>query len=474
MARPNVGNILKASTQEIVEQSSFRFVDVFAGLGGFHYGLEAIGGECVFASEIEEELRELYCQNHGISNFHVHGDIANCKDLIPEHELLAAGFPCQPFSKSGKQMGFDDADRGGCIFHVLEILKSHRPQCFIFENVGNLSRHNQGKTWKTIKERLKGLGYCVRSTADPLALGESERHLSPHLYGYPQRRERFFAVGSLSYLPRNPFPIPTGIQPSLQDIIMHQGRKDGGLTRDELNDTKIGDQAMLAIELWNIFVSNLPHKQKSIQGSFPLWLEEYKATYPYATQSPYAKLIGDGQSEKEVRRELEKLPPYARERRATFPLWKIKFIDHNREWLAKHDDYIDPANVEAIRKLDYTYRKLEWNWKASTSPNIWAHTVQLRPSGIRISNPNYIPTIVSLNASQRPIYGRYKRHLTVKEISRAFGFPDEMMLPTGAAAATKALGNAVHADVVRLVATRLLSYSGVTTESRKRPGQQAA
>jgi len=452
----------------------FRFVDLFAGLGGFHYGLEALGGECVFASEIDEELRTLYCANHGMNAERVFGDIATCKEEIPDHDLLVAGFPCQPFSKSGKQLGFSDIERGGCIFHVLEILEKKKPNCFIFENVGNLSRHNNGKTWKTIKERLKELGYCVRSTADPLIIGESERHLSPHLYGYPQRRERFFAVGSLSYLPKDPFPVPTGIQPTLADIITHAEDREGGLSEEEIASTEINWQGRRAIELWNEFVRNLPDQQRSFKGSFPLWLEEYKADYPYATQTPYDKMKGEGLCEKEAKRLLVKLPPYARERKPIFPLWKIKYIDYNREWFRAHEAHIDPENVRQIRELDYTYRKLEWNWKGSQSPDIWEHTVQLRPSGIRVSNPSYVPTIVSLNSSQRPIYGRYKRHLTITEISKAFGFPDEMKLPSGSVAATKALGNAVHADVVRLVASRLLRYSGLQIMHTNEGAQEAA
>lgn len=455
-------------------ESKFSFVDLFAGLGGFHYGLAPIGGHCVFACEKDEALRHLYVLNHKMSEDKVLGDIAQCKDEIPYHDLLVAGFPCQPFSKSGKQMGFDDTERGGCIFHVLDVLEQKRPHSFIFENVGNLSRHNNGHTWKTIKQRLSSLGYFVRSTADPLCLRESERHLSPHLYGYPQRRERFFAVGSLSYLPKDPFPIPTGIQPSLRDIMLSKKDKRGGLTTDEISQTKINEQALRAIELWNEFISNLPDKQKSFAGSFPLWLEEYDADYPYATQTPYEYWRSIGLSEMEINRKFDSLPPYAREKEPMFPLWKIKFIDRNREWLEKHHDFIDPLNVSQIRTLDYTYRKLEWNWRESQSPNIWDHTIQIRPSGIRISNPNYVPSIVSLNNSQTPIYGQFKRHLTVREIARAFGFPDNIRLPSTSSAATRALGNAVHADVVRLVATRLMEYTKHSEKSIEASAQIAA
>lgn len=444
----------------------FRFVDLFAGLGGFHYGLSAIGGECVFACEKNEALRTLYIQNHKMQEEYVRGDIAECIDIIPEHDLLVAGFPCQPFSKSGKQEGFEDVERGGCIFYVLEILERYKPKCFIFENVGNLSRHNNGKTWKTIKSELKRIGYCVRSTADELTLKQAEKHLSPHLFGYPQRRERFFAVGSLSFLPREPFPIPTGVQPSLRAIMEDPENADGGLTQEEKRYTAIKPQAYKAIELWNKFILNLPQRQKSLP-SFPLWLEEYEATYPYVTQTPYDALMSAGLSRRECQERLEKLPPYAREQRHSFPLWKVKFIDQNREWMSRHYQYIDPENVKQIRELDYTYRKLEWNVKDSENPSIWGHTIQTRPSGIRVSTPSYVPTIMSIVSSQTPIYGQYRRHLTVKEIARAFGFPDDITLPSSNIQATKALGNAVHADVVRLVATRLMGYTHFQAMSTK-------
>ena len=111
--------------------------------------------------------------------------------------------------------------------------------------------------------------------------------------------------------------------------------------------------------------------------------------------------------------------------------------------------------------MDYTYRKLEWNFKNSNSGDIWDHTIQLRPSGIRVSNPIYVPTIVSLNSSQRPIYGPLKRHLTAREIARVFGFPSSLKLFGNHNLDTKALGNAVHKDVVKLVAKNLLNYGNL-------------
>ena len=103
-------------------------------------------------------------------------------------------------------------------------------------------------------------------------------------------------------------------------------------------------------------------------------------------------------------------------------------------------------------------RKLEWNWKLSKSSNIWNHTIQIRPSGLRVSNPSYIPTVVSINANQIPIYGPMGRHLTKRELARAFGFPDKMKLLENSNAGFNALGNAVHVEVAKMVAKNLFSY----------------
>ena len=97
------------------------FVDLFAGLGGFHYALKDLGGECVFVSEIDNNLRDLYHKNHKVSKSIIYGDIAKCWTQVPDHDILVAGFPCQPFSKSGKQLGFNDKKRGNCILKFLSM-----------------------------------------------------------------------------------------------------------------------------------------------------------------------------------------------------------------------------------------------------------------------------------------------------------------------------------------------------------------
>ena len=435
---------------------SFKFVDLFAGLGGFHYALQSLGGECVFASEIDSELRTLYIANHRLPKDIVYGDISISKCHVPAHDVLCAGFPCQPFSKSGSQLGFNDPQRGSLIFDVLDILESRRPKYFIFENVGNLARHNKGETWKIIQDRLEVIGYNVRTTSTLAGSTLCQQLISPHLYGYPQKRERFFAVGSLDYLPANPFPVPTGEKPELTKYLSEY--------TPEEKQYSLSYQMHKAVDLWNQFIAALPNGHKSLSGAFPLWLEEYGASYPYISQTPFQFWTESGYSKEEIESKLLELPPYARDQRKSFPLWKTKFLDLNREWFDRFRPFIDPHVVTGLRSLDHTYRKLEWCWKDSPSSNIWDHTIQFRPSGVRVSNSSYVPTIVSLNGSQLPVFGPFRRHLSTSEVKKIFGFPDDMLLPPKQSAAVHALGNAVHVAVARLIAKRLIEYGDSTRQ----------
>jgi len=156
---------------------SLLFIDLFAGLGGFHLALKELGHRCVFACEIDESMSSLYEKNF---NMRPHGDIRTLDiSSIPQHDILCAGFPCQPFSKAGGQRGLECPQWGDLINYVVEILRTHKPQYFILENVPNLVRHNEGRTWRQIKHRLRLAGYSVRET-----------QISPHQLGIPQVRNR--------------------------------------------------------------------------------------------------------------------------------------------------------------------------------------------------------------------------------------------------------------------------------------------
>jgi DNA (cytosine-5)-methyltransferase 1 len=172
-----------------------KFVDLFAGLGGFHVALDRLGHECVFACEIDETLRLLYAENFGIE---AQGDIRQIHPReVPPHDILCAGFPCQPFSKAGDQQGLKCPQWGDLFDNVIAVLKHRKPAFLILENVPNLARHNRGKTWASMKGRLESTGYKV-----------DERRYSPQQFGIPQIRDRIYIVGSRSNLSSFVWPEP--------------------------------------------------------------------------------------------------------------------------------------------------------------------------------------------------------------------------------------------------------------------------
>ncbi|WP_438832413.1 DNA cytosine methyltransferase [Streptococcus pluranimalium] len=160
-----------------------KFIDLFAGIGGFRLGLESIGAKCVFSSEIDEHAIAMYQEN-----FHEDSkcDITKLNpDNIPDFDILCAGFPCQSFSISGKQKGFEDATRGTLFFDICRILKVKQPPYFILENVKNLEMHDKGNTLYVMLRELNNLGYSV-----------SYKVLNAKDFGVPQNRERIILVGS--------------------------------------------------------------------------------------------------------------------------------------------------------------------------------------------------------------------------------------------------------------------------------------
>ena len=156
----------------------FKFIDLFCGLGGFRIAFEKVGGKCVFSSDIDEAVQKVYENNFGEVP---HGDITkiDAQD-IPDHDVLCAGFPCQPFSTAGRRLGFEDT-RGTMFFEVARILKEKKPTCFILENVKGLTNHDSGKTLETILNTLDEIGYDVKYSV-----------LNAKDYNVPQNRERWY------------------------------------------------------------------------------------------------------------------------------------------------------------------------------------------------------------------------------------------------------------------------------------------
>ena len=262
-----------------------RFVDLFAGLGGFRVALERLGHECVFACDVDPQLQAIYACNFP-DGPRIYGDIRQAKQHVPFHDILCAGFPCQPFSKSGTQVGLSDETSGTLFHEILDVLKVHKPSYVILENVGNFERHDEGRTWRIVKSSLDKLGYQVSATNHVTSGGEGL--LSPHHLGFPHHRERFFAVASRVGLPKNVFPSrDRKAVTSMAGIIQPKDE----LSERDTKETEIVGQHRLCIEHWNTFLGSLPEETIDLP-SFPIWGDEIDATYPYENITPWGYMVG--------------------------------------------------------------------------------------------------------------------------------------------------------------------------------------
>jgi len=432
----------KAPTREL------KFIDLFAGLGGFHLALSQLGHRCVFASELDPELAILYERNFGLKPS---GDIRKVKlRNIPKHDVLCAGFPCQPFSKAGDQKGLRCPQWGDLIDYVVAILRYRKPKFFIIENVPNLVRHNRGRTWKKIKERLQEAGYDV-----------DDEKLSPHMFGIPQIRERAFIIGQRGNLNGFKWPDKSPSKKlSIKDI----------LDRNPAGARKLPIQFLGYLNAWQDFLNRFPKKDEL--PSFPIWAMEFGATYPFENRTPfstgYRKLDryrgSFGKSLKGLNPEDVRaaLPPYARYEEKRFPDWKVEFIRKNRAFYKKHKKLIDKWLYQ-ITDFAPSFQKLEWNVKGGKR-RIWSYIVRFRASGIRIKKPTTAPSLVAMTTSQVPIIGWERRYMTPRECSRLQSMGKLRYLPRAKDEAYKALGNAVNVTVVKEIAERLLHHDSARVQ----------
>ncbi len=190
-----------------MDWNHFKFIDLFAGIGGIRLGFESVGGECVFSSEFDEDACKTYEANF---EEYPSGDITkiDAKD-IPDFDVLLGGFPCQAFSIIGKKEGFANETCGTLFFDIERILKGKKPKAFMLENVRNLTVHDKGNTFKVIREHLEALGYRVYAQV-----------LNALDYGVPQKRERIIIVGFLDdVLFHFPEPVPKSERKTLEDIL---------------------------------------------------------------------------------------------------------------------------------------------------------------------------------------------------------------------------------------------------------------
>lgn len=459
-------------------KEDIRFIDLFAGLGGFHIALEQLGCRCVFASELKDDLRKLYKTNFSDTPT-IEGDITKVDfSLIPVHDILCAGFPCQPFSQAGKRMGFDDEGRGNMFNYICKVIEAqgeNRPSFLLLENVANLRGHDDGNTWRIIQEKLDALGYSVK--------GEI---LSPHQFGFPQHRKRMYIVGvrkEISDLSN--FEFPKDEKESLCNI-------NDIIDPDDTNIQVLKPETIRQLKVWQNFISLTLHNGGHIP-QFPIWAMEFGADYPYAEDAPRyldrSSLLGrhgklgqmiDGRTFDEC---VSQLPIYAQTGKSKeFPKWKKRYIQQNRDFYDMHHTWIDNW-IGKIRTWDNSFQKFEWNCGSDDNGSIYDKIVQFRASGIRVKQATYSPAL-NLVGTQIPIlpwvelpeqcipkytdkqlikYGikrrdlTHGRYLSIREAAKLQGME---LLDFNGLSTTRiyeALGNAVNTQVVKKVALRLLN-----------------
>lgn len=235
---------------QIVDREGFSFIDLFAGIGGMRLGFEGAGGHCVYSSEWNKYSQQTYFANFGEQP---EGDITQVTAAdIPDHDILVAGFPCQPFSIAGvskknslgRATGFADKTQGTLFFDVCRILKAKRPKAFLLENVKNLCSHDRGRTFKVILESLDELGYSVY-----YAILDGQNYV-------PQHRERIIIVGFDTYRYGDDIEFEFDLTPSIPKPIM----------RDIL-EPEVADKYTLSDKLW-AYLQNYAAKHKAAGNGF--------------------------------------------------------------------------------------------------------------------------------------------------------------------------------------------------------------
>lgn len=402
-----------------MRRPSFTFVDLFAGIGGFHAALSGMGGRCVYAVEIDPKAAAVYKANWGLDPL---GDItqdANDERVaVPQHDVLSAGFPCQPFSKSGSQRGMDET-RGTLYWNILKIIETHHPSVVLLENVRNLAGPRHSHEWQVIIETLRAEGYRV---ADVPAV------FSPHLLprdrgGRPQVRERVFITathdphGVTEGLPVEPVVRPVAIDgwdPQWWDLA-----SDLPLDEDHhVQGCDLSSAERRWISAWDDFVRIMLRERggRRLPG-FPLWADSWVLT---------GELV---------------VPAHT-------PAWKADFLTKNAEFYTAHRRVIDAwAARWDLFGNDFPPSRRKFEWQAQDAQTLWECVLHLRPSGIRAKRATYLPALVAI--TQTSIIGPRERRLSPREAARLQGLPEWFRFPDQSPADSyRQLGNGVSVGAV--------------------------
>ena len=381
----------------------FTYVDLFAGIGGFHAMLDHAGGRCVYVSEIDREARQTYILNwvdpvpkarRPLINTDI--TLATPEDDsvdVPHHDVLAAGFPCQPFSKSGYQRGMDEA-RGTLFWNIARILEDRRPAVVLLENVRNIAGPRHTHEWDVIIQTLREIGYRVSSTPSVF----SPHFLPPSLGGTPQVRDRVFILGTFvgpERALRETYVPPTLVRAPVEGWNVHDWDAEWILDDDsaisDLSKYRLTTDETAWVDVWDDLVQRMWSARGVRLPGFPLWADAWIPE-----------------------RGLDRFEVDA------LPRWKSQILIKNARFYDEHRDTIRQwkrANPN-FASFPESRRKLEW--QAQDTASLWGTVMHFRPSGIRAKAPTYLPALVAI--TQTSIIGSRRRRLTPDEAARLQGF----------------------------------------------------
>lgn len=412
-----------------MKRYKFKFIDLFAGIGGFHQAMRYLGGNCIMAAEINQDCVNTYKANFYTKEPEIRGDVTNIDPKsIESFDVLCAGFPCQPFSKAGTQKGFKDKTRGNLFYKIMDILDDHPEVKFvILENVRNLA--DKTENWDIITSELMQRNFYI--TEQPIIL-------SPSDFGIPQIRERVYVLGIRKDI-RNEQILTNGYI-HIDDLKLERHYKKckmgdaWRILEDNVSDEYIvSDEQELMINAWDEF--RISTGIKTI--GFPIWLDSF----------------GLGEKDSDL--------VLANQGYDNIPKWKQNFLRRNREFYLNNQQFID----KWVKKYNMTnriklYKKFEWNCGEDVT-DIKDALIQIRQSGIRAKRPTFYPSLVAM-VNTPIIWDSKKQHfreITPREAANLQSFHKKYKFLGNDKTIYRQLGNSVNVRILKILGENLFSLA---------------
>ena len=416
------------------KKKPFTFVDLFAGIGGFHQAMRYLNGTCVLASEIDPDCQITYQKN--FPNTPLEGDIATIDPTTVEpYDVLCAGFPCQPFSKAGYQLGFQDPTKGNMFFHVMAFIHANPSLKFIIlENVRNLA--DKKDNWEVVKAELKKENFLI--TEEPIIL-------SPHEFGIPQVRERVYILGIRKDIVdpgKLPYPCIR-----LKDLHLEEYYKDcksdAALSilepsENVSDDYLVPDDIVDVLDAWEEF--RIATHLKKIGA--PVWI----CAFGLGIDEDYLFYYYSGYWQ--------------------MPQWKQRFYERNRELYKANREFID-GWIEKHHMTDRNkiHQKFEWNL-GQDDVTMKDTIIQIRQSGVRCKRTNYYPALVAM-VNTPIVWDANKnayRYTTPREAANMQSFHGRYRLVGDDKIVYRQLGNSVNVRVLKILGERLFDLEATRND----------